>query len=116
VWKFHESVIFDVLLHLLGGSGSLSRLTPNRTEQDNTFRRSWAKFYAENRLRTISKLTEQAHGTDDELRMWIERTAAEIVPKLLGNGHLGDRKGISPALVHGDLWSGNKARGRLGGK
>jgi protein-ribulosamine 3-kinase len=87
-----------------------------RTKQDNTFRRSWAKFYAENRLRTISKLIEQAHGTDDELRMWIERTAAEIVPKLLGNGHLGGRKGISPALVHGDLWSGNKARGRLGGK
>lgn len=87
-----------------------------RTKQDNTFRRSWAKFYAENRLRTISKLIEQAHGTDDELRMWIERTAAEIVPKLLGNGHLGGRKGISPVLVHGDLWSGNKARGRLGGK
>jgi protein-ribulosamine 3-kinase len=48
--------------------------------------------------------------------MWIERTAAEIVPKLLGNVHLGGRKAISPALVHGDLWSGNKPRGRLGGK
>jgi protein-ribulosamine 3-kinase len=38
------------------------------------------------------------------------------VPKLLSNGHLGGRKGISPALVHGDLWSGNKGRGRLGGE
>jgi Fructosamine kinase len=69
-----------------------------RTKQDNTFRRSWAKFYAENRLRTISKLIEQAHRADDELRMWIERTAAEIVPKLLGNGHLGGRKASRQSL------------------
>jgi len=87
-----------------------------RTRQDNTFRRSWAKFYADNQLRTISKLIEQAHGTDKELRMWIERIATDIVPKLLGNEHLGGKRGISPVLVHGDLWSGNKARGRVGGK
>jgi protein-ribulosamine 3-kinase len=83
------------------------------TMQDNTFRRSWAKFYAENRLRTISRLIEQAHGTDDELRTWIERTAAEIVPKLLRSSHLGGKRGVSPVLVHGDLWSGNKARASL---
>jgi fructosamine-3-kinase len=87
-----------------------------RTRQDYSFRRSWAKFDAENRLRTISRLIEQALGKDNELRMWIERTAAEIVPKLLGNGHLRGKKGISPVLVHGDLWSGNKTGGRVGGK
>ena len=31
-----------------------------RARQDNTFRRSWAKFYADNRLRTISGLIEEA--------------------------------------------------------
>jgi len=34
-----------------------------------------------------------------------------IVPRLLGNGHLGGRRGIMPVLVHGDLWHGNKAYG-----
>lgn len=87
-----------------------------RTRQDDTFRRSWAKLYADNRLRTISNLIEQTHGTDQELRMWIERTATDIVPKPLGNGHRGGKRGISPVLVHGDVWSGNKARGRVGGK
>lgn len=38
----------------------------------------------------------------------------EVVPRLLGNGHLGGRKGVQPALVHGNLWSENKARGRVG--
>ena len=65
-----------------------------------------AKFCSENRLRTISKLIERAHGTDDELRMWIERTAAEIVPKLLGNGRLGGKMGtktlhsMRPVVMH----------------
>ena len=85
-----------------------------RIKQDNTFRHSWAKFYADNRLRTIIQRIEEAHGADEELRTWVEKTASEIVPKLLGNGHLGGRKGIKPALVHGDLWSGNKARGKVG--
>ena len=60
-----------------------------RTRQDNTFRRSRAKFYADNRLRTILRLIEEAHGAGDELRSWIEKTASVVLPKLLGNGHLG---------------------------
>ena len=84
------------------------------TPQDNTFRSSWSKFFAENRLRAISTIIEENHGTDDELRTMIETIITEVVPKLLGNGHLGGRKGIQPVLVHGDLWSGNKARGRIG--
>ena len=86
-----------------------------RTRQENAYRHSWAKFYADNRLRTISRLIEEAHGTDEELRTWIEKTAGIVVPKLLSNGHLGGRRGIVPSLVHGDLWSGKKARGRLAG-
>lgn len=87
-----------------------------RARQDNTFHRSWAKFYANNRLHTISRLIEEAHGTGDELRDWIEKAASVVLPKLLGNGHLGGKRGVKPAFVHGDPWSGNKARGRLGGK
>jgi protein-ribulosamine 3-kinase len=74
-----------------------------RTRQDNTLRRSWAKFYADNHLRTISRLIEGVHGTDDELRDWIEKAASVVLPKLLGNGHLGGKRGVKPALVHGDL-------------
>lgn len=84
-----------------------------RARQGNTFRRSWAKFYTDNRLRAISRLIEEAHDTDDELRGWIKKAASVVLPKLLGNGHLGGKRGVKPAFVHGDPWSGNKAHGRL---
>lgn len=87
-----------------------------RTPQNNSWSRSWPKFYAENRLRPVCKLVEQNHGTDVELTSLLDRVVKEVVPRLLGNGHLGGRKGVQPALVHGDLWTGNKARGRVGGK
>lgn len=87
-----------------------------RTPQNNSWNRSWPKFFAENRLRAVWKTVEENHGTDTELRSLLDRVIEEVVPRLLGNGHLGGRKGVSPALVHGDLWSGNKARGRVGGK
>ncbi|KAL8889355.1 MAG: hypothetical protein Q9192_006031 [Flavoplaca navasiana] len=87
-----------------------------RTLQINTWNRSWPKFFAENRLRAVWRTVESNHGSDAELHSLLDRVVSEIVPRLLGNGHLGGRKGIQPALVHGDLWSGNKARGRVGGK
>ncbi|KAL8645639.1 MAG: hypothetical protein Q9226_007208, partial [Calogaya cf. arnoldii] len=87
-----------------------------RTLQNNSWNRSWPKFFAENRLRAVWKTVESNHGTDTELYSLLNRVVNEVVPRLLGNGHLGGRKGIQPALVHGDLWSGNKARGRVGGK
>ena len=87
-----------------------------RTTQDNSWSRSWPKFYIENRLRPVCRLVERNHGADDELTSLLNRIIKEVVPRLLGNGHLGGRKGVQPALVHGDLWSGNRARGRVGGK
>ena len=86
------------------------------TEQENGFRESWAEFYAENRLRAIMGKIERAQGKDGELRRLVERTADEVVPRLLADGHLGGEKGIVPVVVHGDLWSGNASAGRIGGK
>lgn len=64
----------------------------------------------------ISKIIQSAQGTDEELKTLIDRTVSVIVPRLLSPSHLGGAAGIFPVLVHGDLWSGNSARGRIAGK
>lgn len=90
------------------------------TKQDNGFRDSWAEFYAEERLMTILRTSETRNGRDAGLRELVETTAYKVVPRLLGDGHLGFDKdgkgeGIVPVVVHGDLWSGNADRGRIVG-
>ncbi|PLN84612.1 Fructosamine/Ketosamine-3-kinase [Aspergillus taichungensis] len=78
------------------------------TRQGNRFRDSWAEFYAEERLMSVLGVSEERNGRGDkELRGLVERTAREVVPALLGEGHLGGEKGVVPVVVHGDLWSGN---------
>lgn len=47
------------------------------------------------------------HGKDDELRRLVEETAYQVVSRLIGDSHLNNGKGITPVVVHGDLWSGN---------
>ena len=86
------------------------------TPQTNSYKSSWADFYAENRLIAISKIIQSTQGSDEELKILIDRTVAIIVPRLLSPGHLGGVAGIYPVLVHGDLWSGNSTRGRIAGK
>ncbi|KAI0602248.1 fructosamine kinase [Biscogniauxia sp. FL1348] len=81
--------------------------------QDNSWKASWADFYANNRLRTILRDGLKSNGTDPEMALMVEQTASVIVPRLLGDDHL---KGVRPVLIHGDLWSGNHGRGRLVGK
>ena len=85
------------------------------TEQDNSFKRSWAEFYADNRLRHVLHKAESRHGIDHHLSNLVERTATKVVPRLLRDGHLKTNTGdpISPAVVHGDLWSGNHGRGSI---
>ncbi|KAL4928300.1 Fructosamine kinase-domain-containing protein [Aspergillus undulatus] len=90
------------------------------TKQDNRAHESWADFYANERLLRILKTSEKRNGKDAGLRSLVERTAGEVVPALLGDGHLGYDKngqgeGITPVVVHGDLWSGNADRGRIVG-
>lgn len=85
------------------------------TPQDNTFESSWAKFYADRRLRFITTQTEIKYGPDQKLSELIEETCDQVVPRLLADSHVNGGKGISPALIHGDLWSGNASSGRLPG-
>lgn len=83
------------------------------TPQDNSFRESWADFYAENRLRGILRKGQENHGADQEMADTVEKVAARVVPRLIGDGVV---EGLEPVVVHGDLWSGNHGRGRIAGK
>lgn len=86
------------------------------TQQDNSFKESWAEFYAENRLRGVWKAAEKNNGRDEKLERLVEQVASIIVPRLLGDDHLkegGTGERIRPVTVHGDLWSGNHGRGTI---
>ncbi len=85
------------------------------TEQPNDYSESWADFYAKNRLLAILKKSERTNGKDASLRSLVEKTVTETVPRLIGDGHLNNGKGVTPVVVHGDLWSGNNGRGVIGG-
>lgn len=82
------------------------------TMQDNSWKESWAEFYAENRLRHILRAATERNGEDGRLSSAVEKVAGTVVPRLLGDGHL---RGVRPVVVHGDLWSGNHGRGRIAG-
>lgn len=90
------------------------------TKQPNRFHDSWADFYAHERLLTILATSEERNGPDAGLREQVEKTAFKVVPRLLGDDHLGynsqgEGEGIVPVVIHGDLWSGNADRGRIVG-
>ncbi|KAL8781847.1 MAG: hypothetical protein Q9213_005822 [Squamulea squamosa] len=88
-----------------------------RTLQDNTWSTSWADFFANNRLRLVGRIIQSTYGdTDTGLQKLLARVIDEVVPHLLRDGHLGGERGITPSLVHGDLWPGNYTRGIVGGK
>lgn len=86
------------------------------TPQDNSYKASWAEFYAENRLRHILRRAEKANGSDKELHNLVETTASAVVPRLIGDDRLNNGKGVTPVVVHGDLWSGNASVGVIGSK
>ena len=74
---------------------------------------SWPDFFAKNRLLFILERGEHRNGRDAKLRSLVEKAAATVIPRLLREGHLGGSKGITPVVVHGDLWSGNHSQGRF---
>ncbi|KAF1983848.1 Ketosamine-3-kinase [Aulographum hederae CBS 113979] len=83
------------------------------TPQDNTYNPSWSSFYANSRLRFIGR---RCSPDDAELAELIETTASKVVPRLLGDRHLNHGKGVTPVVIHGDLWSGNASRGCIAGQ
>ena len=69
------------------------------TLQDNSWKSSWTEFYRENRLRFLLGLIQKERQiSKEELRIY-ERLLDRI-PGLLPDES-------TPALIHGDLWSGN---------
>lgn len=69
------------------------------TRQPNDWERSWVTFYAENRLQMlVDRLSEEGILSYDECAQ-VERVIREL-PSLVGPTE-------EPALIHGDLWSGN---------
>ncbi|KAI9711055.1 MAG: hypothetical protein M1828_001982 [Chrysothrix sp. TS-e1954] len=86
------------------------------TPQPNDYRESWADFYAENRLRFILNQCIRMHGKEKDLTSLVETTIGKVVPRLIGDDHLNGGKGVTPVVVHGDLWSGNASRGTIGGR
>ena len=86
------------------------------TPQDNSYKTSWAEFFAQNRLLFILGRSEIANGKDAELSELIHETVDKVVPRLVGDERLNGGKGILPVVVHGDLWSGNKGYGGIAGR
>ena len=69
------------------------------TPQDNGASPSWAEFYGERRLGPLSRRLEETGRIGPQERQLLERVIARL-PELLAHGP-------RPALIHGDLWSGN---------
>ena len=89
-------------------------------KQPNRYLESWAEFFAEERLLVVLRESERRNGADKVLRDIVEETARKVVPRLLGDGHLGfssdgEGENVVPVVVHGDLWSGNAGSGRIFG-
>ncbi|KAJ4269554.1 hypothetical protein NW762_001221 [Fusarium torreyae] len=76
-------------------------------------RTSWAEFYADNRLRHITRQAIRNNGSDPELEEAVEIVAGKVVPRLIGDDVV---KNITPVVIHGDLWSGNHSKGQIGGR
>ncbi|EAU30116.1 conserved hypothetical protein [Aspergillus terreus NIH2624] len=83
------------------------------TVQDNSWKSSWAEFYADNRLRAILHVCMLANGSDPELALAVEKTATAVVTRLLGNDIIAGS--IIPVIVHGDLHFYNTSHGIMAG-
>ena len=69
------------------------------TPQDNRESPTWPAFYAERRILALARRLEQEERIDPGERGLLERLADRL-PELLAHE-------TRPALIHGDLWSGN---------
>ena len=77
-----------------------SRCLPNEPAE------TWAAFYAENRLRPLARLARDGGALDAGTIVLLERLADRLPDLGLPEE--------PPALVHGDLWAGNRLVDRAG--
>ncbi|XP_065891317.1 ketosamine-3-kinase-like isoform X2 [Dysidea avara] len=68
---------------------------------DNTWSSDWVEFYTRQRIEPQIAMVEKKFGDNQARQLW-----TQLLPKIpnLFNGLM-----IKPALLHGDLWSGNAA-------
>lgn len=95
------------------------------TPQDNSYMDTWADFFAEKRLRSVMNRCEMRNGRDEEVGGLVDLVVRDVVPRLLGDEYDGDAGGkegaeekkktrkITPVVVHGDLWAGNKCHAAI---
>ncbi|PWN36892.1 Ketosamine-3-kinase, partial [Meira miltonrushii] len=69
------------------------------TEQDNTWTKTWPDFWADRRIGDLVR-----RSGDAELAKLEDQLRKKVYP-LLFNDHA--MKNVRPAIIHGDLWSGN---------
>lgn len=62
----------------------------------------------------ILKFGEKRQGADKDLTNLVTQVCEKVVPRLIGDKHLNNGKGVTPVVCHGDLWSGNASRGSIG--
>ena len=68
--------------------------------QKNTFKKSWGEFYAENRIAPQLKLAKDAGLAGDQMVRLLEKVISRADTYFPGE---------PPAVLHGDLWTGNFA-------
>lgn len=76
------------------------------TEQDNTWNKSWPSFWADQRIGDLVKRIG-----DKELRDLEAKMREHVYPRLLDT-----LQDVKPAIIHGDLWSGNAGTDRQTGE
>jgi fructosamine-3-kinase len=69
------------------------------TPQNNQWKNSWAEFFRENRLRFLLDLIQRERP--------LPAGELNVYDRLLGRTEQLVPAASSPALIHGDLWSGN---------
>ncbi|CAO1614138.1 unnamed protein product [Sympodiomycopsis kandeliae] len=81
------------------------------TEQNNSWNDSWASFWADQRIGDLIKRIDKRYGGDAELVKLEGQMRKSVYPHLLDT-----LRDVKPAILHGDLWSGNAGQDTSSGE